>query len=115
MPRNVRVRPDFGQLETFLTVAEVLSFAGAARLLGVSQPAISQAIARLEEILGADLFERRRGAPVGLTQVGQAMLPKAKMLLFMVDTQMGHAIEIAQSKRGALTIGFHTSLARGPL
>lgn len=114
-PRPKASRPDFHQLETFLKVSETRSFAAAARQLGVSQPAVSQTIARLEEIYGADVFERRRGAPVALTPVGRAILPKAKLLLFMVDTQMTRAIETAQSKSGALTIGFHPGLGCGPL
>lgn len=108
-------RPDFNQLETFLKVAETRSFADAARQLGVSQPAVSQTIARLEELYGADLFERRRGAPVALTLIGRAILPKARLLLFMIDTQMERAVETAQSMRGSLTIGFHPGLAAGPL
>jgi LysR family hydrogen peroxide-inducible transcriptional activator len=113
--RRVAVRPDFKQIETFLKVAETRSFADAARQLGVSQPAVSQAIARLEDLYGADLFERRRGAPVALTVIGRAILPKAKLLLFMVDTQMRRAVETAQSMRGHLTVGFHPGLASGPL
>lgn len=63
-------RPDFKQLETFLKVAETRSFADAARQLAISQPAVSQTIARLEELYGGDLFERRRGSPVALTPMG---------------------------------------------
>ncbi len=113
--RRVLLRPDFNQLETFLKVAETRSFAAAARQLGVSQPAVSQTIARLEELYGGDLFERRRGAPVALTLIGQAIIPKAKLLLFMVDTQMERAIAIAQSMAGSLTIGFTFGLSCGPL
>ena len=107
-------RPDFHQLETFLKVAETRSFAGAARQLGVSQPAVSQTIARLEELYGGDLFERRRGAPVALTLMGQAILPTAKLLLFTVDQQIGRALATAQSMRGLLTVGFYSGLASGP-
>jgi len=117
-PRNSRrspTRPDFGQLETFVKVAETRSFAAAARLLGVSQPAVSQTIARLEELYGGDLFERRRGAPVALTPIGRAILPKARLLLFSVDQQIQHAIATAQSMTGSLTIGFQTGLGCGPL
>lgn len=113
--RRTAVRPDFNQLETFLKVAETRSFADAARQLGVSQPAVSQTIARLEEIYGGDLFERRRGAPVALTLMGRAVLPKAKLLLFMIDTQMERAATIARSMTGSLTVGFTAGLARGPL
>ncbi|UAK23805.1 LysR family transcriptional regulator [Sphingomonas nostoxanthinifaciens] len=108
-------RPDFSQLETFLKVAETRSFAEAARQMGVSQPAVSQTIARLEEIYGGDLFERRRGAPVSLTLIGRAILPKAKLLLFLVDTQLARAVDIAQSVAGSLVVGFCSGLSRGPL
>ncbi|WP_174285655.1 LysR family transcriptional regulator [Sphingomonas bacterium] len=113
--RLQRTRPDFAHLEAFLKVAETRSFAEAARQLGVSQPAVSQTIAKLEESYGGDLFERRRGAPVALTLMGRAILPKAKLLLFMVDTQIDRAVMIAQSMAGSLTIGFTSGLASGPL
>ncbi|NOW44924.1 LysR family hydrogen peroxide-inducible transcriptional activator [Novosphingobium sp. SG751A] len=108
-------RPDFHQLETFLKVSEARSFAAAARQLGVSQPAVSQTIARLEDIYGADLFERRRGSPVTLTPIGQAILPSAKLLLFTVDRQIERALATAQSRAGSLAIGIHPALAFGPL
>ncbi len=73
-------RPDFNQLEVFLRVAELRSFAETARQLGVSQSAVSQTISKLEELYGGDLFERRRGAPVALTLMGRMILPKAKLL-----------------------------------
>jgi LysR family hydrogen peroxide-inducible transcriptional activator len=108
-------RPDFKQLETFLLVAETRNFAEAARRLGVSQPAVSQTIARLEQIYGGDLFERRRGSPVALTPIGRAILPKAKLLLFTVDQQIERAIATSRSHSGSLTIGFHPALAYGPV
>lgn len=108
-------RPDFRQLETFIKVAETRSFVDAARQLGVSQPAISQTIARLEDVYGGDLFVRKRGTPVALTLMGRAILPKVKLLLFMIDSQIQRAAAIAQSMTGCLTIGFSSGLARGPL
>jgi LysR family hydrogen peroxide-inducible transcriptional activator len=108
-------RPDFRQLEIFLKVAETRSFAEAARKLDVSQPAVSQSIARLEELYGGDLFERRRGAPVALTPIGKAILPSAKLLLFTVDQQINRALATAQSTVGTLFVGFYPGLAHGPL
>ncbi|KYC32292.1 hypothetical protein A0J57_11650 [Sphingobium sp. 22B] len=99
----------------FLKVAETGSFAAAARLLGISQPAVSQSISKLEEIYGADLFTRRRGMPVSLTQIGRAILPKAKLVLFLVDAQIRRATTIAQSLAGTLTIGFTCHLGHGIL
>ncbi|NOW44941.1 LysR family hydrogen peroxide-inducible transcriptional activator [Novosphingobium sp. SG751A] len=117
--RNHRVRstnrPDFRQLETFLKVSETRSFAEAARQLGVSQPAVSQTIARLEELYGGDLFERRRGTPVALTPIGRAVLPTVKLLLFTVDRQISRALATAQSMTGSLTIGFYPGLTSSPL
>lgn len=110
-----RVRPDFRQLETFLRVVESRSFAGAARLMGRTQPAISQAIARLEEIYGGDLFERRRGALLELTPIGQAILPSARMILDTIDQQMIQAAATAQSRAGNLALGVSPGLMLGRL
>lgn len=109
------IRPELHQLEIFLKVAETKSFTATARLLGRTQPAISQAIARLEEIYGADLFVRRRGAPVTLTPVGNAILPSARLILHTADQHMQRAAATAQGRAGTLTLGFFAGLASGPL
>lgn len=108
-------RPQFHQLEIFLNVVETRSFAGAARSINRSQPAISQAIARLEEIYGGDLFERRRGSPLVLTQIGEAILPSARIILDIIDKQMMRAAATAQSRAGNLTLGLFPGLVGGPL
>ena len=77
---------------TFLRVVECRSFAATAQIMGRTQPAISQAIARLEEIYGGDLFERRRGAQLELTPIGQSILPSARMILDTIDQQMLKAV-----------------------
>lgn len=102
------------QLETFLKVIETRSFTGAARLLGITQPAVSQTIARLEEIFGGDLFVRGRGK-LELTPIGRSIQPYAIDLLATVDIQLRSAIDTAQSRSGSLTIGFATGLAAGRL
>ena len=114
-PACVRRRPEFHQLAIFLKVTETRSFTATARQLGCTQPAISQAISRLEDLYGGDLFERRRGAPLTLTPIGKAILPSARMLLDTVDEQMARATATAQSRRGTLTLGFGHGLATGPL
>ena len=108
-----RQRPAFDQLATFLTVAETGSFSAAARLTGRTQPAISQAIARLEDIYGGDLFERRRGAPLALTPIGEAILPSAQILLKTIDEQMGTAAEAASGEIGAVVVGVDPDIATG--
>ena len=113
--RTLRSRLDIYQLELFLRVIETRSFAGAARLLGISQPAVSQTIGRLEEIYGGDLFERRRGALLELTPIGQSILPSARMIMDTIDQQMIQAVATAHSRAGNLTLGFSPGLVLGPL
>jgi LysR family hydrogen peroxide-inducible transcriptional activator len=114
-PPKRRARPDFRLLEIFLAVAENRSFAAVAKQMGCSQSAISQSVARLEDIVGGDLFERRRGAPVALTAIGRAILPSARSLIYTVDQQMSRAISTAQSQSGTLAVGFYPGIASGPL
>ena len=113
--RRAAARLDINQLETFLIVSETRSFAAAARQLGISQPAVSQTIGRLEELYGGDLFERRRGAPLVLTPIGDAILPSVRTILDTIDIQMMRAAATAQSRAGNLTLGFMPGLLTGPL
>jgi LysR family hydrogen peroxide-inducible transcriptional activator len=58
------LNPTIRQIRYFVTVAEALSFRGAAARLQVSQPTLSHQVLALEEAFGVQLFERsRRGDP----------------------------------------------------
>jgi DNA-binding transcriptional LysR family regulator len=111
----LRARPALAQLEIFLKVVETRSFVGAAKLLGMSQPAVSQAIARLEEIYPGDLFVRRRGAPLTLTPVGEALFPLAQAMLHTADQSFLRTAAASQSQSGRLSVGFYPGIANGPL
>jgi DNA-binding transcriptional LysR family regulator len=67
-------------LATFATVAERGSFTAAAAGLGITQAAVSQRIAVLENDLRVSLFNRR-GGRVTLTEVGQRLYPFARQIL----------------------------------
>src|SRR3546814_11222200 len=108
-------RPELNQLEVFLKVVETKSFTAAGNLLGRTQPAISQAIARLEDFYGADLFERSRGAPLALTPVAEAILPTARQILDIADRQMRRPAAQAHSRTGTPTHRFFYHLPSGPL
>ncbi len=65
---------DLTQIRYFLTLARTRNFTRAAEVCGVTQPAFSRAIQKLEEALGGPLLLRERGL-TQLTDLGQAMLP----------------------------------------
>lgn len=72
------------QLRIFLKVAEQGSFTRAARDCGVSQPAISQQIGKLEASLGRPLFERQ-GRQVALTEAGETLRRRAMQIVSLVE------------------------------
>jgi DNA-binding transcriptional LysR family regulator len=67
-------------LETFAKAAELTSFTGAARALGLTQAAVSQRIQALEGALDVSLFQRRAGR-VSLTEAGQRLYTYAERIL----------------------------------
>lgn len=72
--------PALRDVVCFARVADRRSFSRAATDLGLSQPAVSQAIARLERGLGLALFERSSRS-VRPTPAGLALVPYAEALL----------------------------------
>lgn len=66
-------------LETFARAAEASCFSAAARMLGLTQGAVSQRIAILEKSLGRSLFQRR-GGRVLLTDAGQQLYGFAQQI-----------------------------------
>ena len=71
-----RPTASLAQLEAFVTAARCRSFTDAAAILGISQPAISSAVKKLEEHLHARLFIRRPWG-IELTLVGREIFPHA--------------------------------------
>jgi DNA-binding transcriptional LysR family regulator len=88
----------FSQLQAFLAVARWRSFSGAARDLGVSRSAVSQAVRQLEEQLRVGLFARTTRS-VSLTDAGRRLvegagpaLAQAVAALTEVAAQPGEAV-----------------------
>lgn len=73
------------QIRQFVAVAETGSFTKGAARAAVSQPAISAAIAKLEEEMGQKLFDRRQGT-VFTTPAGERLLGAAKDILLACST-----------------------------
>jgi DNA-binding transcriptional LysR family regulator len=77
---NVMTAQSLPHLETFVVAAEQGSFTAAARLLGVSQAAVSQRVQQIESILKRSLFRREAGR-MALTDAGQSLLAFARRIL----------------------------------
>ena len=97
---------DIQAIKTFLTVAQEASFSKAARLLHLTQPAISQRIAALEEQLNTTLFHRS-GKKLLLTQSGLLLQQKGKLLVDQAD-ELTHQLQ-TQTKTISGTLHFGTS------
>jgi DNA-binding transcriptional LysR family regulator len=101
---NIELR----QLRYFVTVAEELHFGKAAQRLHMTQPPLSQAIAQLEEMLGAPLFDRNRRG-VALTPAGGALLPEARRLLAQAQELPALVRRAASGETGRLALAFVSS------
>lgn len=74
---------DIGLLRSFVAVADHATMTAAGNALGLTQSAVSQQIARLEQLTGS-LFERERRS-LRLTGTGERLLDKARRLLALND------------------------------
>ena len=91
-------------LRPFVALADELHFGRAAARLHVSQPALSQQIARLERQLGVRLFERTR-AHVELTEAGADMLAPARAAVEAAAAAVEVAGRHARGDGGELRLG----------
>ncbi len=77
---EVRVKMNFDQLNTFISVVETGSFQKTAKTKYVSQRSVSQSMQKLEEELGFELFKRGKNKII-VTDQGQAFFLKTKEML----------------------------------
>lgn len=98
------------QLRYFCAVAEAGSFSRAAERSHVSQPSLSQQIMKLEDELGARLFDRL-GRSVRLTETGQTFLPRARAVLRELEAARGDVVEQKDSIGGSVMIGVIPTVA----
>jgi DNA-binding transcriptional LysR family regulator len=92
------------RLRYFVLVTQHGTFTTAARHAHVSQPALTVGIAKLEDEMGARLFERGPGGAV-LTAEGQALLPRAHAALAAVEDGRRAVREVAGLETGEVRIG----------
>jgi len=94
---------DINQLEVLVTVARERSFSRAAEVLDRTQPAISQAVRRLEIETGEVLFDRSSKDGT-LTYAGEVLLDYARQMLNLRQAAQNAVHELRDLKQGKVTI-----------
>lgn len=89
---------ELGQLRYFIKIVEHRSFTKAAHDCSVSQPALSQQIAKLERELGQPLFERQ-GRSIQITTAGKLLRTHADRILQLVDDAKRQITDDGQTGR----------------
>ncbi|MDC0709641.1 LysR family transcriptional regulator [Stigmatella sp. ncwal1] len=95
--------PDFEGLALFAKVAEERSFAAAARALGLSVATVSRGVSRLEERLGARLFNRT-SRRLSLTAFGRTLAEDASRLYRDAEEMENAARELSAQPRGLIRL-----------
>ena len=98
------------QLEYILAVARHGHFGRAADACNVTQPTLSAMIGKLEEEIGAKLFDRNR-QPIVPTIVGERVINRAREVLDQADTIKDIVLEEKQSLGGMFRIGILPTIA----
>jgi DNA-binding transcriptional LysR family regulator len=96
------------QLRTFVAVVDHGSFSEAARVLSISQPAVTMQIQALEADIAATLFDRGY-RKVALTEAGQALLPHARKVLAEIDDARHSIDAVSSTVTGRLTVAASTT------
>lgn len=105
------IRPDLDitLLRCFLTVLDAGGFARAASLLGRTQPAVSQQIRRLEDLLGHRLIQRAspgRSQPPQPTAAGERLAEQARRLIALHDGLVADMLGLEELP-ATLRLGVH--------
>ncbi|WP_369648724.1 MULTISPECIES: LysR family transcriptional regulator [unclassified Variovorax] len=97
----------FSGLESFVRAADLLSFAKAGRLLGISASAVGKNVARLEQQLGLRLFNRTT-RHVRLTEEGAMFHERCRRILDELDDARAMMQDAAAAPRGRLRVSLPT-------
>lgn len=99
---------EIDQLRYFLCVAEQGNFTRAAEELGISQPAMSRSIQKLEEELGQPVLERK-SRTVSLTEAGVLLQSRAQQVLAILEDTKAEIID--DGKSGRIRLGAIPTIA----
>ncbi len=98
------------EIRYFLAVAENKNFTRAAQQCGVSQPAITRAIRKLEAELGGLLFDRRPGR-TALTELGRRLMPRLEKAYIEVGKAKETANALSDARKHMLRLGVMCTIA----
>ena len=102
-------RISWHQLEYFLVIARTQNISRAATEVGMTQPALSRAIANLEANLELPLFQRA-GRSVSLTRFGEVFRRRVERALGEIDDARRELADLVSADRGMLGLGFVPTL-----
>lgn len=103
------VRLTVKQWMYFVSVAQQGGIAQASRALNISQPAVAQALDKIEHQFNLQLFKRHHAKGVELTPQGRALLNPAKELIAQAIKTEEAAYAIGTNRAGVIRLGcFHT-------
>lgn len=89
---------ELDQLRYFLKIAQAQSFTRAGAELGITQPALSRSIGKLEAELGQPVFERQTRS-VALTDAGRTLQERARQIVSLVDDTVAELADSAGAGR----------------
>lgn len=96
------------QIRAFVAVVEHGSFSEAARLLGISQPAVTMQVQALETDVGATLLDRHYRR-IDLTEAGRTLLPYARRVLEQIETAHEEIAALSDVVTGHIIIAASTT------
>lgn len=99
-------------LRYFLQLIDTMNYTQAAQILGITQPALTQQVKKLEHAIGAPLFGQM-GKKLYLTEAGKEMESAAVELLSTINGVVSDIQEYTQADKGHITIGILDSLHAG--
>lgn len=102
---------DLKQLRMFVEAADAGGLSRIAVKYGVVHATVSKQITALEGELGGKLFHRT-GRGLALTELGQALVPRARVLLGEADLLLSATQDLAAVPRGQVTVGIQSSATR---
>lgn len=98
------------QLRYLCAIVDTGSFSRAAEQCNVAQPSLSQQISKLEDELGARLFDRL-GRSVRLTEAGRAFVPHARNALHQTEMARNEVRGKRRDGRGRVAVGVIPTIA----